>query len=398
MNSRAQALAKTFHKNVPRLGAPKTVERIEISQLDASKALALPRSGILIVHLPRLLCPTRRAKNGRKHHLFAARSLKSLRLAQESHSYFLFTPPDYQMTQAALAYPFAKRSRATTAFVDLPEDIRSKVIEHVPDEYDRVRLSTCHSSMACYDYLSDLVLKLPLGTEKVMALSTWATSTHRMLKNIYIEDERDAFWSMDEIARDRLMDGLAAASDGLERLVVVSKFTPYRALLPVMRNAKRVHFPANNPFPSDLSLETCTTLETLWITEIENNDLDEDAPVDFGGIAKAPALRNVYITAQRRRFWISDLPLVKDTLETLVIIGTDVDAGIVHNLGPWPRMSKLQMLALDSFSSHITADLALAMPQLECLDLSRRHDDFDWRNILDNRYIKSIQTSVRVIK
>ena len=290
------------------------------------------------------------------------------------------------MTQAALAYPFAIRSRARTAFVDLPEDIRDKVIEHFPDEFDRIKISTCHSSMAGYDYLSDLVLKLPLGTEKVTALSTWAISTNRRLLNIYIEDERDAFWSMDETARDRLIDGLAASSDDLERLAVVSMSTPYRALVPVMRNAKLAHFPANNPFPSDLSLETCTKLETLLITEIENKNLDEDAAVDFGGIAKAPALREVYIIAQRGRFWLSDLPLVKDTLETLIIVGTEVDAGIVHNLEALPHMSKLQILALDSFSSHLTADLALAMPHLECLDLSRRHDDFDWRNILEDLF------------
>jgi hypothetical protein len=272
----------------------------------------------------------------------------------------------------------SNHSRANaTGFLDLPDHLQSKVIERLPDEYDRMKLSTCHSSLACFDYVGDITIALPAETRKIAALSQWARSKTGVLRTISIRDERDTFGAMEETVRDRLMDGLAAAGKGLEVLSVVSKSTPYRALFPVMQHAKLAHFPENNPFPADLSLETCATLETLLITEIENA-ADADTAIDLGGIAKAPALRNLYVLEQRGRVWFDDLPLLKDTLEHLIVIGTEGEYYIVDNMAPFMHMSKLRVLILDSASANASVEMARAMPLLERFDLSRRHKTFDW--------------------
>lgn len=282
------------------------------------------------------------------------------------------------MATAPPASRNAKRSRANaTGFLDLPDHLQSTVIERLPDEYDRMKLSTCHSSLACFDYVGDITVALPAETRKIAALSRWARSKTGVLRTISIRDERDTFGAMEETVRDRLVDGLAAASEGLEVLSVVSKSTPYRALFPVMQHAKLAHFPESNPFPADLLLETCTTLETLLITEIENA-AGADTAIDLGGIAKAPALRNLYVLEQRGRVWFDDLPLLKDTLEHLIVIGAEGEYYIVDNMAPFMHMSKLRVLILDSASADATVEMARAMPLLERFDLSRRHKKFDW--------------------
>lgn len=286
------------------------------------------------------------------------------------------------------ALPTRPKKTRTAQFIDVPSHILDAIVDELCP-MDRVKLSTCHSSLTFLDSLESVTLTLPMKKEMADSFCRWVFQKRPgMLKNLTITDDPEWFIRVhdDDYAHETLLAVLIAVGYGIRRVVMDSRSFPHEALLPTMVGVERAVI-LGAPFIPMFPLRHCSKLRTLILNaglDIDNSigDEIEDTAADLDGIVEAPALHTLCIQNHAGYVCLCQLPDLRHTLERLEIVGTETHPIAVTNTDQCRYMSIMRELVLDSVTAFTSSDVLLSMPLLEVLDLSARHPATDWRQVV----------------
>jgi hypothetical protein len=291
-----------------------------------------------------------------------------------------------------VANMLSRSKRAPTVrFENLPSHILDKIVgELIPN--DRLRLSTCHSTLALYDYVDGLDATPPFDGDTMRSVFSYFVRRPNMLKSCTIDDDTNTFETLEETDQLFLPGTLFAGGQQLEYLKIRGTSIPQEYIL---ANLPRVQTAilGGAPYKPDFGLDGCKELHTLVLESgLDDDGEDGDGIAEFGGIGDAPALKHVTVENQHGFLCLCGVVPLRETLESLCIVGTETHSEVItigNNLAAdhidhLHGMSKMRHLTLDSATAFFSKDILLSMPLLETLDLSHRHRNADWTSIPDS--------------
>lgn len=256
-------------------------------------------------------------------------------------------------------------------FINLPQHLQERICSEVYSK-DRVKLSTCHSTLHSCCMLEHIVLDT-VGPDVIRSFCAWLTKRPKMLKYLSIYDTAMVFGTKEHIV-DILIASLEVSGTCLEDLIMRAPF-PLERLLPKLPSLKTVQL-ASCRFPQDVSLASNIHLTTIHISSGLNVTRYSD-PTELKGITDAKGLEELVIHDHDGCIELTMIEKLQ-ALVHLEIIGLEYSPRVVRDIRQIRHLKKLKHLILDSQSIVADIETLSALTHLETLDLSRRNVNYDW--------------------
>lgn len=273
-------------------------------------------------------------------------------------------------------------------FLDLPRDIHQRIADELYG-YDRLKLSTCHSTLEEYGHLREVYLDIADETS-VDSFCLWLRKNRGTIRRLSVYDTTGVLG--DNTLSEKFQRCLEISCTAVEDISMNLRYH-LPSILSRLPSVKTAYF-SDGGFPQLPSLSRNEALDTLCIRGGLEVTGDLMHASDLVGIAEAPKLRSLSIRGQDARLCLCELPQLHH-LTRLEIIGTRDTWNVVRDVHALPRLPHLKHVVLDS-SSALIDDLETDLGHLEnieTLDVSRRHEKSPW-NAYNNVLHKASPTLI----